>query len=289
MSTLLPSISIDALVQARDLAIEKVRSAVSELTIARDALLQFGVKFPECYMRYPSDRRGSLTELDEADFHRAEVDRNIWLVLFEATHLDTIMDSKTRRELYDSMYQSGYNHTPLPELTADNIVSTFVSLHARSDEFFTDCVESVFRSLSWDHKTNSPLQFGRRLIVNGAFYNSNRQYQGDFVHLSHHESLHDLERVLLLLSGAGPPAHGVGLRALGRFPWGEWQMVQNHPREPVLRIKCHRSGTTHVEILDEGLVVQMNQVLAKRYPNILPSESSVGKKKSRKSSSVPGV
>lgn len=287
-ATLIPSISIEALLAARDATIDALRKSREMLDQADERLDVFGCSAPELLMRVCADT--DLAKVRSADHWDAivyEVDRSIWQRLFVLTNIDTVMDHKTRNALFERLRGSRQgNRRPddaLPPLTRENIQATFDALRGQTGEFFEKCVEAVYHALSWDHKTNEPAKIGEKLIVTGAFYAWSRALQGDTVTLSGHESLHDLERVLCILDGAPSPTHtSPGLRQLRSIPWGTWVEVP-HPTggKPLMKIKCYRIGTTHVRITKREHVDAMNRIMAQRHPGALPEppESKADRKR----------
>jgi precorrin-6B methylase 2 len=271
----IPSISIDALLAARDGAHAAFLEAKRLLDAAAERLQAFGVRLPDVEVEFPGNTYRSLRDERYAEPIANEIDRFVWLQLFKLTNIDTIMDHKTRNELFERLHRSraylSDQDDALPPLTKENIEATFAAVHAQQGEFFEKCVESVYNSLSWDHKTNEPAKIGDKLIVNGAFYQWSRALQGNTVSLNNHESLHDLERVLCILDGQAPPTHGTGLRALQRIPYGQWVEVPSPSGgAPLLQVKCFRKGTTHVRILNTRHVDAMNRIMAHRHPGAIP-------------------
>ena len=272
---LIPAISIEALLAARDAAQSAFETSRRLLNEAHEVLARFGVGLPAVKVSFPSGDAAPLTSPDYVTSIQQEIDRHVWVRLFELTHIDTIMDHKTRGELFDRLQRTRYRShvdTDLPELTRENIEATIRSIHDQQEEFFERGIEAVYRSLSWEHKTNEPARIGERLVVNGAFSQWPRALQGDTVSLGRHESLHDLERVLCLLDGQAPPIHGRGLRWLGAIPYGQWIDVPSPEADGqmLMRVKVFRKGTTHVHILDPKLVDEMNLRMARRFPGAIP-------------------
>lgn len=283
----IPSISIEALLAARDATIDALRTSREMLDQAEERLAVFGVGAPQPMLRVCADT--DLAKLRDAGHWDAivnEVDRSIWARLFALTNIDTIMDHRTREELFARLRGSRQgNRRPddaLPPLTRENIEMTFAALHGQTNEFFERCVESVYKALSWDHKTNEPARIGAKLIITGAFYAWSRSLVGTAANLNGHESLHDLERVLCILDGQAPPTHtSPGLRTIGNVPWGRWVDVPSPAGRVLMRIKCFMKGTTHVQILNPAHVDSLNRIMSKRYPGALPEprESKVARKR----------
>lgn len=90
------------------------------------------------------------------------LDRGIWRDLMERSGMLSIMDAQARDQWYRNL--EGDN---IPEISEANILSTFKQLHLNKGEVFERGVINVFKSLSWDFKTNNPCKFGAKIIVNG--------------------------------------------------------------------------------------------------------------------------
>lgn len=279
---LIPAVSLDALLAARDTALAAFAESRRLLREAREGLRVFGARLPDVKVSFP---RGDAASLEDADYARSieqEIDRHVWVRLFELTNIDTIMDHKTRNDLFSRLHQTRYRSETdeeMPALTRENIEATLGWIHGQQEEFFEKGIEAVYRSLSWEHRTNEPTRIGERLIINHAFYTQKREWQGDAVSLNSHESLHDLERVLCLLDGQPPPTHGTGSRSMGPIPYGQWTDVPS-PSGPdgrvLLRLKVFRKGTTHVQILNSKHVDEMNLRMARRFPGAIapPQEAA---------------
>lgn len=277
---LIPSISIDALLAARDAGQAALRECRRLLDEADEQLKVFGISLPPVSVEFSSYDRANIQDRTLVHEIEREVDRHVWLRLFQATNIDTLMDHKTRAELFEKLERrsSRYGHRrgereELPELTRENIAATIGAVHAQQGEFFDKCIEAVYRSLSWEHKTNEPTRIGEKLIVTGVIDTWARALPRSTVNLRHHESLHDLERVLCLLDGLPPSVHGVGLRSLGEIPYGEWVDVPSPAgpeAPPLMRIKVFRKGTAHVRITKQKHVDEMNLRMARRFPGAIP-------------------
>jgi len=264
-SAVIPSISIENLIAARDAmlaTIDKCRKLHAE---SAAALALFDVGSPGMGVSLVG---GEWCELDDKYWEsriRQEVDRLVWIRVFAATNVGLLMDSKTRRELGEKLHGSRHSkYDDLPELTAENIRSTWDATIAKARDYFEAGVESVYRSLCWDYKTNTPGLIGETLIVNHHF--SKWEVEGRCAsRLNHSDALADLERVLLLIDGQPPPTYQTGIHQAKDMPWGEWTEVQAHTR-PLFAVKPHKKGSLHVRILDENHVRALNGIISRRYP-----------------------
>jgi hypothetical protein len=196
------------------------------------------------------------------------------------------MDADARDKLHKTLDQSdpyGRNdgQDTLPELTAENIRATFAKVHADRQMYFDNCVEAVYRRLSWDHKTNTPGLFGEVLIISGLVSTwGGRKFQGETTTLEFHPGLQDLERVLAVLDRQPLPTYEFGLRSMKKVPWGVWTTVPSATR-PTMEVKVFRKGTAHVRILDREHVIALNAIMGKRYPNAIGTGDRRKKRTSR--------
>lgn len=279
-NALIPSISIEALLAARDEAHRIYFETAEQLRAASEKLSRFGVTLPSVGVHFPGNEYLPLCDADSAFAIKREIDRFVWVQLFELTNIDTIMDHKTRNDLFEQLQKSQrylrrlhgkqpeVSSDDMPELTAENIEAVFRGVQDNQLEYFEKCVESVFKALSWDHSTNEPGKIGKKLITNNAFYPWSRSMQGDSVSLSHHEHIHDLERVLCILNGEPPATHSSkGLRTIGNLTYGKWYDVPSPSGgDPLMSIICYRKGTAHIKILNAAHRDDMNRIMARRYP-----------------------
>jgi 16S rRNA G966 N2-methylase RsmD len=283
-NALMPSISIDALLAARDEAHRIYFETAELLRAASKNLDRFGVSLPTVRVQFPGDEYLDLASTENDEAINREIDRFVWVQLFQLTNIDTIMDHKTRRDLFEQLGKSqryrrrtGWAQQPekdpdeLPELTKENIEAVFQGIHDNQLEYFERCVESVYKALSWEHKTNEPGRIGTKIITTNAFYQWQRSMQGDSTTLGHHEHIHDLERVLCILNGDAPPTHeSPGLRTIGSLTYGKWYDVPNpNGGDPLMSMICYRKGTAHIKILNKAHRDDMNRIMANRYPGAI--------------------
>lgn len=313
---LIPSISIEALLAARDNAQRVYREMGENLRAVQKQLGgdPFQVSLPDVAVQFPGCQYLNIDDSTNMDAINREIDRFVWMRLFALTNIDTIMDHKTRNKLFEQLgksqayrrhtltmaekrriaqregklrefedgeYEPSLEPDALPELTKESIESVFQGVHNNQLEYFERCVESVYKALSWDHKTNEPTGISKTVITTNAFHIWPRSLQGDAVQLGHHEHIHDLERALCILNGDAPPTHeSPGLRTIGEIPYGTWVDVQNpNDGDPLMRLKCYRKGTCHIQVLSSKLRDDMNRIMANRYPGaIAPPKGAMSKK-----------
>jgi hypothetical protein len=263
----IPSISLQALLQRRDAAVERLQTifqAVKEYGEIGDALAMVikqgdheytsnaGYKFRASFDRHSSDGVGTPCWLTKAT---ACVDASLWDLLLDGSGLRTFLDAAARRE-WDQQIEKGET----PPLTADNIRATFAALHSHRGEFFERGVVGVFRSLSWEFRTNLPRMFGKRIIVGCLTDSCGHPCQRAS------DSLDDLLRAFHVLDGKPEPDHRSGVRSRLWAHRDRKALLE----DPYLSIRIFKNGNGHVALLRQDLVEELNRIIARAFPNALP-------------------
>ena len=95
----------------------------------------------------------------------------------------------------------------MPPITLDNVMSTFRHLNASKADTFTQGLIDIFKSLSWDYKTNNPCMFGKRIIIAPLL----DVWRSGWVRFSSdgHTKIDDLARPFYVLDGRNVPDHRV--------------------------------------------------------------------------------
>lgn len=260
-----PSIAIDALLAQRDAAAAHLRAiseavqgyhAIGAAIWTEDLKPRGAYAFLESVSQRASGRGASLDSGDRwLEGALQSLDASMWDHLLNVSGLWTFFDSRAREE-----WRKQIEERKTPALTADNIRATFEALHARRGEFFERGVCELFRSLSWDYKTNRPIAFGKRIILRGVCGSDGRP--GSY---SRCDKLDDLDRALHILADKPEPDHRSSIQQ--RL----WNREPRHaPIEtPFLRLRTFKNGNGHVEFLRPDLVDRLNRILAKHHPNAL--------------------
>lgn len=288
-SDLVPSVSVENMVNQRAAVLERIGRAVDLIreaaTIASAAHLGMpGFTVGIGYGRTTADRSlagsrvmpnrdGSTfdreaTEREELDRHiAAGVDRAGWAYLMHESGLRSLMDAQARAK-WDEAISRG----DVPALTAETVRATFQALHASRGEMFERGVISCFRSLSWCYKTNLPQKFGRRVVMTYIRSTIAAKWGGgsSLGHPNYDKCarLDDLSRVFHVLDGKPEPDHRAGWysRLNGQ------RLVTDPPAsDGYLSARCFRNGNAHVTLLRADLVDQLNRIIAKHYPGALPA------------------
>ncbi|MBU9812168.1 DUF4942 domain-containing protein [Rahnella sp. SL6] len=189
------------------------------------------------------------------------MDRGIWRDLMKKSGMLSIMDAQARDQWYNSLEKDD-----IPEISEANILSTFEQLHQSKGEVFERGVINVFKSLSWNFKTNSPCKFGRKIIVTGLVkcdrwgFGLNWGWQRD--------RLADLERMLMILDGQPIPDS----RADVTRRLGDHIHENRHSKsyeDGMFAIKYFQKGTAHITLKHPELIDKLNDIIAKHYPGML--------------------
>lgn len=189
------------------------------------------------------------------------IDRSIWQDLMLKSGMISLMDAQARDQWYNSLEKDD-----IPEISEANIFSTFQLLHQSKGEVFERGVINMFKSLSWDFKTNSPCKFGKKIIVTGLVkydrwgFGLNWGWQRD--------RLADLERMLMILDGQPIPDNRADVtRRLGDHIHA--QRNSTGYEDEMFAIKYFQKGTVHITFKRHDLVHKLNDILAKHYPSML--------------------
>ena len=190
------------------------------------------------------------------------LDRSIWRDLMKRSgRMLSIMDAQAREQWYNSLEKED-----IPVISEENILSTFEQLHQSKGDVFERGVINVFKSLSWDFKTNSPCKFGNKIIVTGLVkcdrlgFGLNWGWQRD--------RLADLERMLMLLDGKPIPDNRADVtRRLGDHI--HENRHSNSYEDEMFAIKYFQKGTAHITFKRPKLVNKLNDIIAQHYPGML--------------------
>lgn len=267
---LVPSVSIANLLAQRDAIIERLRSAA---TLFREIAELGAVAFPDARYSYAvpclEDRRTNSGRFpDDLDDFEKSVDATAWDHLLAASGLRTFMDAAARKT-----WDEAISERKVPALTEENIHATFRELYEQRAAMFEAGVIAVYRSLSWDYKTNSPRRFGRRIILRYAVdvwgSGSKRYMSGPRYETCN--KLDDLIRVFCLLDGHPEPDHRQGAYPLLQAVWKSGvRTLTPVELHGVISIRGFGNGNGHVTFLRPDLVDNLNLILAKHYSHSLP-------------------
>ncbi|HHH1912296.1 TPA: DUF4942 domain-containing protein [Yersinia enterocolitica] len=190
------------------------------------------------------------------------LDRGIWQDLMKKSGMLSLMDAQARDQWYRNL--EGDN---IPAISEESIYSTFEQLHRDKDNVFERGVINVFKSLSWDYKSNHPCKFGKKIIVNNLV--SYTQWGFTLNHSYRRDQLADLERMLFLLEGkAIPDNRGDVTTRLYEHMSANRQMTKVY-EDDYFSIKYFMKGSAHLTFRKPRLMDKMNDIIAKHYPSVL--------------------
>jgi hypothetical protein len=252
---LVPGLSIETLVMQRDAMVERIEAAHRSLVEADElAVAMFGDMHGRLALLNYHGRRREFTSEDGLGDMVKQIDGRAWSYLLDKSGLRTFMDHEARAKWDDAIEKND-----VPPLTVYAIKATFASLYEQRGEMFERGVEKLFRSLSWDYKTNNPVMFGKRLVM---------RHVVDVFRCHNVDRLDDLVRALSVLDGKPEPDHrsSVGRRLSdARWPWSAPVMAFDY-----FTVRGFKNGNAHLTFTRPDLVDRLNQILARRCPGALP-------------------
>jgi hypothetical protein len=267
------SVSVENMVNQRAAVVERIDRALTLLTEARELAIAAGLGFPR--LKIDENKYGCYSMVDPE--HRKTVDESMrkivdiggWQHLMSESGLRTFMDAKAR-EAWDKQVHEGN----VPELTLENVVATFQSLHASRGDMFERGVIECFKALSWHYRTNRPFKFGKRCIIRYIRGQITAREGGGgtalaYVNYQNVNKLDDLTRVFSVLDGKAEPDHRQGWYSL----LGKVNKTTDPDAEnEYMRVKCFRNGNGHITFTRPDLVDQLNAIVARHYPGALPHD-----------------
>ncbi len=265
-NALIPSLKIETLIADRNRALGLVAQA-QKLLIAAEAVAQSAFPNPYKGIAHFFSRHGYSSTganfLDDRGLKaiEKEVDAAGWEYLLEQSGLKSFMNNKRRED-----FQKSIQDRTFPPLSIDAVIGTITELHEHRSDMMVDGVVEIYRSLSWDYKTNSPLKFGAKIILNRFC-----EYWKETGHIRFcgHNSLDDLMRVMCMLDGRPEPDHRNGMRVQLE---AAHQAGANELENDYLKVRWYRKGSGHVTFRDQRMVDQLNRIIARRFPNVLGAD-----------------
>lgn len=265
---LVPSISIAGLLAQRDAMLERITTGcallwesegIGETSGISDAVNYRGFEWlllgPDRY-----HRETNIMRRDCMEQIRKRADSCAWDLLMRKSGLMTLMDATARKE-----WRERIDKCETPELTRENIASTFAGLYDQRGDIFERGVVACFKRLSWDYKTNQPFKFGKRIILRVRSYG----------HFSHErvDELVDLQRVFCVIDGKPEEDHRAGLyHRLHEAERGSLGTCTRGVHEDTyMQIRWFKNGNGHITFKRLDLVDRLNWIIAKHFPGALPA------------------
>jgi hypothetical protein len=261
LHALIPSLSLAHFIQQRTAIVERLTQAIALIREADQMADAANLGRPRIEIQHLARHATPITEKDAETAVRQHVDYGGWAYLMDQSGLESFMDAKAREE-----WRKQLESHELPELTADNIRSTFAFIHGRRREMFDRGVITLFQRLSWDYKTNQPFRFGQRIILNRLLQVYGRDTAQAFLNHTTTDQLDDLLRVFHVLDGKPEPDHRHGM-------YGTLNTAL-HAHETTwtgefFSLRWFRKGSGHLTFTRPDLVDELNRILARHFPNAL--------------------
>lgn len=252
---LVKSVSFENMVNQREGMVELLAEAKALFDQATRIGLELGLRGVPTVLTNSRVSDINMSDSDYIDRVSAAIDAKVWDKLMKESGLRTFMNDKARQEWDRQIHEER-----TPPLTVENMVNTFRNLYDARGRMFEEGVIDVFKSLSWDYKTNNPCRFGKRIIMN---YLGNPCWHIDYRAAN---KLDDLERVFSVIDGRCEADHRDG--------W--YTRMANHQCEAssdYIKVRRFKKGSGHITFLRSDLVEKMNLIIAKHYPGALPSRT----------------
>lgn len=259
-----PSVSIENMLRKRTAVVDRLQQIVDLTREAEEISVSAGLgsmgwiiddlRYQECRTLDRSFLESCTKRMDVCG----------WRTLMSESGLWSFMDAKARED-----WNKRLEKFEAPEFTADNINATFSMLYASRGEIFERGVINVFQQLSWHYRTNLPHKFGKRLILSALLYE--RLGKGVGYGSPHHrttDKLDDLLRVLYVLDRKPEPDHRNGSYVMVADGIHEGKAGTEND---YIRLKWFKNGNGHLEFRRLDLVEKMNAIIAKHFPNALPT------------------
>lgn len=202
------------------------------------------------------------------------LDADFWQRTLSLTDVYNAMPQKRRDEWNESI-----RALKTPEFTEDNVRATMESLLASRSQFLAERVDGIFRGLSGEHVTNSPMAFGKRMIIGYVFsyYCGARESKAGLIN--------DLRAIIAKFMGRDEPRWDSSRRMLEtcQAARGVWHSLDGG----ALRIRCYLKGTAHLEV-HEDMAWRLNAILHTLYPRAIPANYRVKPPKKSKTFTMMG-
>lgn len=261
------STSVERIITVRNTALVHIEALIHQLEDISAITNSIGGGIAKDWAMRQDFRCGSwLMEKTETGMKAIirNLDRGIWQDLMKKSGMLSLMDAQARDQWYRNL--EGDN---IPAISEESIYSTFEQLHRDKDNVFERGVINLFKGLSWHYKTNSPCQFGKKIIMSNLV--SCNQWGFTLNHGYRRDQLADLERMLHLLDGkAIPDNRGDVTSRLYEHIRANSHMAKDY-QDDYLHIKYFMKGSAHLTFRKPALIDKMNDIVAKHYPQMLPA------------------
>ena len=205
------------------------------------------------------DTKVGFIEAKREDLARF-IDAPYWDTFLKQTGVLACMHTEARAKWNSQIWSCD-----VPALTMDNIKEVMGSLHDNRRDYLEEGVVAVFKELSHDYKSNTPVKFGKRVVIErfGGY--------APFYHACQHamSKVDDLLRILQLADGK--PTHEQGMTSKAVSDAKLMDRGTATIETPYYTLKVFKKGTAHIVFKRQDLVDKLNMAIGKRFPNALPA------------------
>lgn len=182
-----------------------------------------------------------------------------WSRALALTDVLDYMNADRRNQWHDQIREN-----QCPDFDESTVKATLKDLLLSRDTFFAERVDGIFRNLSGEHVTNSPMGFRKRMIIAGVateYYSSYADKKQGYIS--------DLRVVIAKFMGRDAPRYRSAseIIKIARLNHGQWIKLDGG----AIRIRVYLKGTAHLEVHPD-MAWRLNCVLAQMYPHAIPSE-----------------
>jgi hypothetical protein len=196
------------------------------------------------------------------DFSLNKLNQVYWMKLLTETQVLSLMDRETR-STWESSCKHSKPHKPC-NFTEDNVYATLNQIYGNRFNMRLRAIDTVFKGLSWDYKTNNGVMFGDKVVLN-------RFHNGYLICPEVRHSLDDLQREHLLYDGKDEV---IGDDTLSRFFHLNFMIREvKYPyiyEDVYFHIKIFKKGTLHLKFKRPDIIKHLNKMLSESNKNKIP-------------------
>lgn len=188
------------------------------------------------------------------------LDADFWSRVINMTNVLEFMPEKKRDQWNESIREK-----TTPSFEKQTVINTVQDLLSSRESFLAEKIEGLFLALSPNHKTNSPMAFMDRMILENIV---------DKMGLSNHNKfgyIHDLRTSIAKIQKRDEPKRhqtDADLHSILRDKdYGTWLDFDGGN----FKIRLYKKGTAHIEIHPD-VADELNRLLAMRNPTYIPSK-----------------
>lgn len=161
---IIPTSRLDQILAQRADAIEKIQSAAQAIRAAEASVELAAAGRTHCHGRLQCGSIKVDWRFDKADIEilTEELDRGIWLRIFNECGFIGLMDAPTVRK-----FEEDLKGKP-PALTKENVIATVENLRANAGSIARRGIVATFRELSRKYRSNNAFRIGQKVIIQRA-------------------------------------------------------------------------------------------------------------------------